>query len=214
MEVKKQFGPNPNEPLNKYLGTDFLKIYITNPNIEIGDYTYYSSLKSQQDLVNFQNENILYHFPFVGDKLIIGKFCQIGYKTKFIMKGANHGLNRISTYPFSIMGSGWEQQESFISNKGDIIVGHDVWFGYNSTIMPGVKIGNGAVIGTNALVTKDVPDYAIVGGNPAKIIRFRYNKKTIKKLNQIAWWDWDIKKITENLELLASNKIDKLMEKI
>ncbi|AXK50719.1 CatB-related O-acetyltransferase [Spiroplasma alleghenense] len=210
---KNKTGPDPNKKLNKYLATDFLKNYISNQNIEIGDYTYYASLDDPQDLVDFQNKNILYHFPFIGDKLIIGKFCQIGYKTKFIMNGANHDTDRISTYPFFIMWNGWEEQPGFKTNKGDTVVGNDVWFGYNCTILPGVKIGNGAVIGAEALVTKDVPDYAVVGGNPAKIISFRFNEEEIKQLNQISWWDWDSQKITDNLENLSKRDFRILKEK-
>ncbi|WP_338972383.1 CatB-related O-acetyltransferase [Spiroplasma endosymbiont of Panorpa germanica] len=211
--TKKNCGPNPKEKLNKYLATDFLNNYITNPNIEIGDYTYYASLDCEQDLINFQNKNILYHFPFIGDKLIMGKFCQIGFNTKFIMNGANHDTNRISTYPFFIMGSGWEDQDKFTTNKGDTIIGHDVWIGYNATIMPGVKIGNGAVVAANSTVVKDVPDYAIVGGNPAKLIKYRFSEEEIKKLNKLAWWDWDAKKITENLDNLSKKKFTEFKEK-
>ena len=157
----------------------------------------------------------MYNYPFINDKLIIGKFCAIATNTKFMMNGANHKLSGISTYPFYVFGNGWEKtspKKGEYPFKGDIIVGNDVWFGYDSTILPGIKIGDGAIIGTRALVTKDVPPYAIVGGNPAKIIKYRFDEKTIEKLVNIAWWDWSIEKITENLEHIVGGNLEKLLK--
>jgi virginiamycin A acetyltransferase len=163
-------GPNKDElfPLTGYNRLCFLKNIIKNPNIIVGDYTYYDDFEHVE---NFE-KNVKYHFDFVGDKLVIGKFCMIASDVKFIMNGANHLSESISSYPFAIFGNGWENAMAGKSypNKGDLIVGNDVWIGYNATIMSGIVIGDGAIIATNATVTKDVAPYTIVGGNPAKEI--------------------------------------------
>ncbi|MCE2027306.1 Vat family streptogramin A O-acetyltransferase [Sessilibacter corallicola] len=193
-------GPNPNDksPIPNFPQVGFLKNYITRENIIVGDYTYYDDPNGPE---NFEN-NVLYHFPFVGDKLIIGKFCAIATNVKFIMNGANHQTNGVSTYPFYIFGNGWEKampKEGDLPYKGDTVIGNDVWIGYETTIMPGVKIGNGAIIATKSVVTKDVPDYAVVGGNPAEIIKYRFDEATIEKLLKMAWWDWSVEEISERL---------------
>ncbi len=200
-------GPNPNDksPIPNFPQVGFLKNYITRENILVGDYTYYDDPNGPE---NFEN-NVLYHFPFVGDKLIIGKFCAIATNVKFIMNGANHQTNGVSTYPFYIFGNGWEKampKEGDLPHKGDTVIGNDVWIGYEATIMPGVKIGNGAIIATKSVVTKDVPDYAVVGGNPAEIIKYRFDEATIEKLLKMAWWDWSVEEITERLgEIIGEN---------
>ena len=195
-------------PLQNYDKLCFLKNVVKNPNIIVGDYTYYDDF---EDVENFE-KNVKYHFDFTGDKLIIGKFCMIASGVKFIMNGANHLTDAISTYPFAIFGNGWENamDGKAYPQKGDVIVGNDVWIGHNATIMAGVKIGDGAIIGTNATVVKDVAPYAIVGGNPAKEIRKRFDDRTIEKLLEIAWWNWDIEKITRNVQKLTDNQIDEL----
>ena len=142
----------------------------------MGDYTYYDDI---DDVYNFE-KNVLYLFEFIGDKLIIGNFCQIATGVRFIMNGANHAMNGISTYPFKAFGKAWKDAPLESINKGDTIVGHDVWIGNGATIMQGVKIGNGAIIGTNSLVTKDIEPYTIVGGNPAKPIRKRFDDEKIE----------------------------------
>lgn len=196
--------PNKDEkfPLKNYKQLCFLKNIITNPDIIVGDYTYYDDSK---DVCNFEH-NVKYHYQFIGDKLIIGKFCMIASGVTFIMNGANHKMDGITTYPFNIFGKDWERVTPKISDlpyKGDTIIGNDVWIGANVTIMPGVKIGDGAIISTNATVTKDVEPYTIVGGNPAMILRKRFSDEKIKELVELKWWDWDIVKITENLEYLT-----------
>jgi virginiamycin A acetyltransferase len=204
--------PNPNTiyPLKNYHNLCFLKNLIKNPNIIIGDFTYYDDLENPY---NFE-KNVLYHFDFIGDKLIIGKFCAIASNVKFIMNGANHPLNYFTTYPFAIFGEGWENTMSVEgTSKGDTIIGNDVWLGYNALILPGVKIGDGAIIGANSVVTKDVEPYTIVGGNPAKLIRKRFTDDVINLLLKLKWWDWSIEKITENIPLLASNNIESLKAK-
>lgn len=199
-------------PLEHHNKLVFLRNIITRPNIEVGDYTYYDD---HDDPYNFE-KNVLYHFDFLGDKLIIGKFCAIASGVQFIMNGANHEINTISTYPFAIFENGWEviNQDADLRKKypykGDTVIGNDVWIGYGCTIMPGIKIGNGVIIASRSVITKNVPDYAIIGGNPAQTIRMRYDEETISKLLKIAWWDWSIEKITRNIRLINSTDIDAL----
>ncbi len=197
--------PNKNTifPLQDYKRLCFLKNIITKPNIIVGDYTYYDDF---EDVYNFE-KNVKYHFDFIGDKLIIGKFCMIASGVTFIMNGANHKMDGITTYPFNIFGKGWEKAEPALSElplKGDTVVENDVWIGANATIMPGIQIRNGAIIAANSTVTKDVAPYSIVGGNPAKEIRKRFSNEKIKELLEMAWWNWDIEKITENLDFLTA----------
>jgi len=206
------YGPKPDEkyPMKGFPQVGFLKNFITRENIIVGDYTYYDDLDGPE---NFENKNVLYHYPFTGDKLIIGKFCAIATGAKFIMNGANHKISGLSTYPFSIFRNGWEKvvpKKEELPYKGDTIVGNDVWIGYDATIMPGIKIGDGVIIAAKAIVTKDVAPYTIVGGNPAGIIRKRFNKKIIKKLLKIKWWNWNIEKITKYLDIIVGNDIKKL----
>ncbi|WP_299835785.1 CatB-related O-acetyltransferase [uncultured Tenacibaculum sp.] len=195
-------------PLANYKKLCFLKNIITNPNITVGDYTYYDDFENVE---NFE-KNVKYHFDFTGDKLIIGKFCMIASGVSFIMNGANHLTDAISTYPFAIFGNGWEKamEGKSYPNKGGIVIGNDVWIGHNATIMAGVTIGDGAIIATNSTIVKDVPPYTIVGGNPGKEIKKRFDEETINKLLALKWWDWPIEKITENLQNLTGNLIDKL----
>lgn len=187
----------------------YLKNFITSPNIEVGDYTYYDDPNGPEHF----EKNVLYHFDFIGDKLIIGKFCAIAKDVTFIMNGANHQSTGFSTYPFFIFGNGWEKsapQPGELPFKGNTEIGNDVWIGYNATIMPGVKIGNGAIIASKSVVTNDVPAYAVVGGNPAKIIKQRFDDKTINALLSIAWWDWSSDKITAHLDAITQNNLDLL----
>ncbi|MFK7032663.1 CatB-related O-acetyltransferase [Flavobacterium oreochromis] len=195
-------------PLENYNRLCFLKNIIKNPNIIVGDYTYYDDF---EDVANFE-KNVKYHFDFNNDKLIIGKFCMIASGVKFIMNGANHLTQAISAYPFAIFGHDWQNAMEGKSYpiKGDIIIGNDVWIGHNVTIMAGVTIGDGAIIATNSTVTKDVAPYSIVGGNPAQLIRKRFSEEIVAELLRIEWWHWDIEKITQNVQLLTSNAIEKL----
>ena len=195
-------------PLNNYDRLCFLKNVIKNPNIIVGDFTYYDDFDNVE---NFE-KNVKYHFDFVGDKLIIGKFCMIASDVKFIMNGANHLTKSISSYPFAIFGKNWK--DAMIGKqyptKGNTEVGNDVWIGFNSTIMPGIKIGDGAIIATNSTVTKNVEPYSIVGGNPAKEIKKRFTKEQIEKLLEIKWWNWDIEKITKNVKNLTGENLENL----
>lgn len=184
----------------------FIQNTVSNPNITVGDYTYYDD---PEDSENFER-NVLYHFPFIGDRLIIGKFCALASGVKFIMNGANHKLGGFSTYPFQIFGNGWEKitpQAEDLPYKGDTIIGNDVWIGYKAVVMPGVKVGDGAIIAATSVVTADVSPYTVVGGNPAKLIRQRFEDGVTQALLEIAWWNWDIKKITQNLERIVAADI-------
>ncbi|WPO84146.1 CatB-related O-acetyltransferase [Chryseobacterium sp. JJR-5R] len=195
-------------PLENYDRLCFLKNIITNPNIIVGDYTYYDDFEN----VNNFEKNVKYHFDFIGDKLIIGKFCMIASDVKFIMNGANHLTKSISSFPFAIFGDAWKDamHGKNYPTKGNTEIGNDVWIGYNSTIMPGIKIGDGAIIATNSTVTQDVEPYSIVGGNPAREIRKRFTEEQIEKLLEIRWWNWDIEKITENVKSLTGGNIESL----
>ncbi|MCU4166712.1 CatB-related O-acetyltransferase [Carboxylicivirga caseinilyticus] len=195
-------------PLAHYNKLVFLKNIISQPNIVVGDYTYYD------DFVNPENfiRNVKYHFDFVGDKLIIGKFCMIASDVTFIMNGGNHLSKSISAYPFAIFGGDWKDamKDKTYPYKGDTIIGNDVWLGYNTTIMPGVKIGDGAIIASNSTVVKNVEPYSIVGGNPARLIRKRFSDESIQILLKLKWWEWDIEKITQSIKILTGNDVDAL----
>jgi virginiamycin A acetyltransferase len=205
-------GPDKNIkfPLDNYDRLCFLKNIVKNPNIIVGDYTYYDDFENVE---NFE-KNVKYHFDFVGDKLIIGKFCMIASDVKFIMNGANHLTDSMSSYPFAIFGNGWENamEGKSYPQKGNIDIGNDVWIGYNATIMAGVNIGDGAIIAANSTITRDVEPYTIVGGNPAKKISKRFSEDVIIKLLALKWWNWNIEKITKNIKNLTENKIEKLIE--
>jgi virginiamycin A acetyltransferase len=195
-------------PLANYDRLCFLKNVIKNPNIIVGDYTYYDDFENVE---NFE-KNVKYHFDFTGDKLIIGKFCMIASDVKFIMNGANHLTDALTTYPFAIFGHGWEDamEGKKYPQKGDLLIGNDVWIGHNATIMAGVTIGDGAIIATNSTVVKDVAPYAIVGGNPANEIKKRFSDETIAELLALKWWNWPIEKITRNVKALTGNRLDEI----
>ena len=206
------YGANPKDkhPMPEFPQICFIKNTVKNPKIIIGDYTYYDD---PEDSENFER-NVLYHYPFSQDKLIIGKFCALARGVKFIMNGANHQVSGFSTYPFYIFGNGWEKvtpQDDDLPFKGDTVVGNDVWIGYESTIMPGVIISDGAIVAARSVVVNDVPAYSIVGGNPARIIKQRFTTETIQTLLEIAWWNWDIEKISANLEQIVAADINALL---
>jgi len=196
---------NTKFPLPNYNRLCFLKNVIKNQNIEVGDYTYYDDFENVE---NFE-KNVKYLFDFVGDKLIIGKFCMIASDVTFIMNGANHLSDAISTFPFAIFGHDWSDamEGKSYPSKGNTVIGNDVWIGYGVTIMPGVNIGDGAIIATKSVVTKDIAPYSIVGGNPAQEIRKRFSGEEIEKLLDLQWWDWPIEMITENVHNLTGNDV-------
>lgn len=193
--------------------TVYLNTVIKDPQIEVGDYTIYNDFIA--DPLLFEKNNVLYHYPIHREKLIIGKFCSIACGTKFLFNCANHTLKSLSTYTFPLFYEEWELEKSNITtawdNKGNIVIGNDVWIGYEAVIMAGVHIGDGAIIAARAVVTKDVPPYTIVGGTPAKEIRKRFDAEVIEQLLIQKWWDWSTDKIHQCLPYIAEGKLDELL---
>mgnify|MGYP000717960917 FL=1 len=193
--------------------TVYLNAVIKDPQIEVGDYTIYNDFIA--DPLLFEKNNVLYHYPIHREKLIIGKFCSIACGTKFLFNCANHTLKSLSTYTFPLFYEEWELEKSNITtawdNKGNIIIGNDVWIDYEAVIMAGVHIGDGAIIAARAVVTKDVPTYTIVGGTPAKEIRKRFDAEVIQQLLMLKWWDWSTDEIRQCLPYIAEGKLDELL---
>ena len=192
--------------------TIYLKNAITNSSITVGDYTMYNDFVN--DPTNFEKNNVLYHYPINHDKLFIGKFCSIACGAKFLFNSANHTMASLSTYPFPLFFDEWELEKTNVmdawDNKGDIVVGNDVWIGYEAVILAGVTIGDGAVIGARAVVTKEVPPYTVVGGVPAKPIKKRFNDETITELLKLKWWNWSEEKISQNIKSIQSGNIERI----
>lgn len=185
-----------------------LKPLLDSPLIDVGDFTYYDDPECADQ---FQTRNVLHHYG--PDRLVIGKFCALAAGTTFIMNGANHRMDGPSTFPFPIMGGAWAEHLDLVSglpSRGDTVVGNDVWFGGNVTVLPGVRIGHGAIVSTGSVVTKDVPDYAVVGGNPAAHLKDRFTADEVRELLAIAWWDWPIGAVTEHLRVIASGTVGEL----
>ena len=208
-------NPNPNiiYPRTGDTQTVYLKSVITKPTIEVGDFTIYNDFVN--DPRDFEKNNVLYHYPINHDRLIIGKFCSIACGAKLIFNCANHKLKSLSTYTFPLFFEEWDLPKSEVStawdNKGDIIIGNDVWIGYDAVIMAGVHIGDGAIIGTRAVVTKDVEPYSIVGGVPAKEIRKRFAPDVVAKLLELKCWNWPSEKIKNHIAAIQSGNIDELL---
>lgn len=200
-------GPDPETLLPMaptYGGTVFLKpLAEGRANVSAGRFSYYDD---QDETRDFFDRNVLYHYEFTGDRLIIGDFCALAYGVQIFMNGGTHAMGGFSTYPFNIFGHGWE--DGFdpttwaVENKGDTVIGPDVWIGRGAVLMPGVQIGAGAIIAAQSVVTRDVPPYAMVGGNPARTLRHRFDAETVERLLQIAWWDWPIARISANLNAI------------
>lgn len=193
--------------------TVYLKNCVTNPHIAIGDYTVYNDFRS--DPRDFEKNSVLYHYPINGDRLLIGKFCSVACGAKFIFNSANHTLKSLSTYTFPLFYEEWDLDKKDVAsswdNKGDIVVGNDVWIGYEALILSGVHIGDGAIIGARAVVTKDVPPYSIVGGVPGREIKKRFDKGTVDSLLQIRWWDWPYERIKKSISAITSGDIEALL---
>ena len=208
--VASENRPNPEKrfPIPGVNTVTYIKPTITNPNIIIGDFTYFSD-------VDFER-HVLHHYDFYGDRLIIGRFCQIAAGVTFVMNGANHQMNAVSTFPFYIM-EGWKQEAPPLSEmpvKGDTVVGNDVWIGQNATILPGVHIGDGAIIGMNSVVGTDVPPYTVVAGNPATVLRRRFDDELIQMLLALRWWDWEIEAINAFIPVLTSGDLNWVRKEI
>lgn len=193
--------------------TVYLNAVVKDPHIKVGDYTIYNDFVS--DPLLFEENNVLYHYPIHQEKLIIGKFCSIACGAKFLFNCANHTLKSLSTYTFPLFYEEWELEKANVTsawdNKGDIVIGNDVWIGYEAVIMAGVHIGDGAIIAARAVVTKDVPAYTIVGGVPAKKIRKRFTAEEIERLQKLKWWDWPVERIRQRLPYLTRGELDKLL---
>lgn len=189
---------------------EFIKNVVTRPTIIAGEYSYYDAPEGD----TFENR-VLYHYEVLGDYLRIGKFCQFAPGVTFIMNGANHKMDGFSTYPFNIFGHGWEKFTPSLDElpfKGDTVVGNDVWIGTEALIMPGVRIVDGAIVAARSVVTRDVPPYAVVGGNPAILIRMRFPDAVITELLQIRWWDWDIQTITAHIQDIVGADLEALRQ--
>ncbi len=193
--------------------TVYLKNTITNPAIIVGEYTMYNDFVN--DPVEFERNNVLYHYPINHDRLIIGKFCSIACSAKFLFNSANHTLSSLSVYPFPLFYEEWGLEKENVTdawdNNGDIVIGNDVWIGYEAVILAGVTVGDGAVIAARAVVTKDVPPYTIVGGVPAKPIRKRFPEETISGLLSLKWWDWPKERVARNISAIQSGRLDLLV---
>ena len=192
--------------------TVYLKNVVTRPSIQVGEYTMYNDFVN--DPRDFEKNNVLYQYPVNHDRLLIGKFCSIACGAKFLFNSANHALGSLSTYPFPIFYDEWGLDGKNVAdawdNKGDIVVGNDVWIGYEAVLLSGVTIGDGAIIGTRAVVTQDVPPYTIVGGVPAKPIRRRFDDATIDALLALRWWDWPREKLARNIDAIQAGQLEEL----
>jgi len=194
--------------------TVYLNAVVKDPSIEVGDYTIYNDFVS--DPLLFEQNNVLYHYPINHERLIIGKFCSIACGAKFLFNCANHTLKSLSTYTFPLFYKDWDLEKSDVAtawdNKGDIVIGNDVWIGYEAVIMAGVHIGNGAIIAARAVVTKDVPPYTIVGGVPARPIRKRFDEEVIQELETLQWWNWSAEKIRRCLAYIGNGDVNGLLQ--
>lgn len=190
-------------PLPAHERVVFLKPLVTSPKIVVGEYTYYDD---PDDPTGFEHRNVLYGYG--PERLVIGRFCAIAAGTRFLLAGAEHPMLGVSTYPFTIFGGDWTARTldlvAAMPSRGDTVVGNDVWIGYQATIMPGVRIGDGAIIAAKSVVTGDVPPYTIVGGNPARPIRQRFDPEDVERLRRAAWWDWPVELITAHARTIMA----------
>ncbi|MDE6505508.1 MAG: CatB-related O-acetyltransferase [Clostridia bacterium] len=214
MKIKKIDVPDPNAVFpNEYKTSCYIKNVVKAPNISIGNYTYYDDNVAAAE---FEHNNVLFNYPEFGDKLVIGKFCQIAQNVKFIMGAANHRLSSVTTYPFNVFGGLWQEKTpphlQQLPFKGDTVIGNDVWIGRESVIMPGVKIGDGCIIAAYSVVTKDVEPYCVVGGNPAKFIKKRFDDELIGLLLNTKWWDFEPEKLAGFLPLLCDTNLERVKQ--
>ena len=192
-------------PIPGWKGTAFLKAIVDDPRVEVGEYSYYDDSRGPE---HFLARCVRYHFPFVGDRLVIGRFVAIAQGAQFIMNGANHPMDGLSTYPFAMFGFAPGPQHG--THRGDMVIGNDVWIGREAVILPGVRIGDGAVVGARAVVARDVPPYGIAVGNTARIAKYRFDSATIERLLAIRWWDWPAEIIARHVDLVRGRDVDAL----
>ncbi|GGV01268.1 acetyltransferase [Actinomadura cremea] len=190
-------------PLPAHDRVVFLKPLVESPNIVVGEYTYYDD---PEGATEFEHRNVLYAYG--PERLVIGKYCAIAAGTRFLMAGAEHPTMGVSTFPFAMFGGDWTERTLDIvtgmPSRGDTVVGNDVWFGYRAIVMPGVRIGDGAIVAAGAVVTSDVPPYTIVGGDPARTIRRRFDDADVDRLLRAAWWDWPPELVTEHARTIMA----------
>ena len=208
--------PDPNAVFpNAYQTSCFLKNVITAPNISVGEYTYYDD---PVDPTAFERRNVLFNWPEFGDSLRIGKFCALASGVQFIMGSANHRISSVTTYPFSVFGGAWEENTpphlSQLPFKGDTVVGNDVWLGRECVVMPGVRIGDGAIVAAYSVVTRDVEPYTVVGGNPARVIRRRFDSELTDMLLRLKWWDFAPEALTACLPMLCSGDLELVRQEV
>jgi virginiamycin A acetyltransferase len=180
----------------------FVRPLVQSPNIEVGEYTYYDSY---DDPLAFEREAVLYAFG--PERLVIGRFCAIASGVRFLLPGANHADLGPSTFPFGVFGAPWDATMDIVMSapsRGDTVVGHDVWLGYSALVLPGVTIGHGAVVAAASVVARDVPPYAVVAGNPARVVRSRFSDDHVERLLRAAWWDWPIELVTANARTIMT----------
>lgn len=204
--------PDPNTVFpNEYHTSCFIKNVVKAPNISIGDYTYYDDA---EDPAGFEKNNVLFNYPEFGDRLIIGKFCAIASGVRFIMGPANHRISSVTTYPFHVFGGAWAERTpphmDQLPRKGDTVIGNDVWIGRESVILPGVKIGDGAIVAACSVVSRDIPPYAVFGGNPARLVKMRFDQELIGLLLRFRWWDLDGEELAELLPLFCDPDLEKV----
>lgn len=204
MKAEKKPNPNTTYPIPGYDKEIYVKLTINNPNIIVGDFTYIADKEFES--------HVTHHYEWNGDKLILGKFCQIAAGVEFVMNGANHQMNAVPTFPFYTL-EGWDMEPPSPSDlplKGDTVIGNDVWIGQNAVILPGVQIGDGAIIGANSVVGSDIEPYTIVAGNPAKELRKRFDDELIDLLLRVKWWDKSIDEINDMIPILTCSDLDKV----
>jgi virginiamycin A acetyltransferase len=199
--------PLTRHPIPGWKGTAFLRAIVDHPLIEVGDYSYYDDSRGPE---HFVARCVRYHFDLIGDRLIIGRFVAIAQAAQFVMNGANHPMGGFSTYPFQMFGVEGAPGVASQPHRGDTVIGNDVWIGREAVIMPGITIGDGAIIGTRAQVVKDVPPYAVVVGNPGRVVKLRFPPAVIEALLSIRWWDWEADRIARHVAAIAGADIDAL----
>ncbi|MGW8565203.1 CatB-related O-acetyltransferase [Isoptericola sp. NPDC055881] len=200
--------PTVLHPMPEHPRVVLLRPLVTSPLIDVGDFSYYDD---PDEPTSFETRNVLYHYG--PERLVIGRYCALGTGTRFIMNGANHRMSGPSTFPFPTMGGAWAEHFDLITGlpgRGDTVVGNDVWFGHGATVLPGVRIGHGAIVAAGSVVTKDVPDYGVVGGNPARLLRTRYDAEDVARLLSVAWWDWPLEHVTRHVRTIMSGTVAEL----